>query len=57
MSNAVQNIARSIDDVTRTVWDQNGTVVRVLVLVLLVISGVGIPLIIIALLARLIVKN
>ncbi|QCJ47212.1 hypothetical protein [Haloprofundus sp. MHR1] len=53
----IQNVARSIDNVTNTVWDRQGTLMKTVVLLLLVVSGIGIPLILIALIARLIVED
>ncbi|WP_117592931.1 hypothetical protein [Haloprofundus halophilus] len=53
----IQNVARSIDNVTNTVWDRQGTLMKAVVLLLLVVSGIGIPLILIALIARLIVED
>lgn len=52
MAGTVQRAARRIDDLTRSVWDSQGTVIRILILVVLVLSGVGIPLILVALVAR-----
>ncbi|KTG10837.1 hypothetical protein AUR64_06515 [Haloprofundus marisrubri] len=54
---AIQNVARSIDNVTRRVWDRQGTLIKALILLLLIISGVGIPIILLALVARLIVED
>lgn len=56
MAGTVENIARSIDNVTAQVWDRQSTPIRILVLVVLLLSGVGIPLIIIAVIARAIVQ-
>ena len=50
----VQRLAESIDGVTRAVWDESGIVKKTIVLVVLIVTFTAIPLIPIAILARLI---
>ncbi|QLG60247.1 hypothetical protein [Halorarum salinum] len=52
MAGRIQRIARGIDDVTRTVWDDSGTGVKLLILVVLVVTATAIPLVPLAILAR-----
>ncbi|WP_199174861.1 hypothetical protein [Halegenticoccus soli] len=52
MASRIKRIARSIDDVTRAVWDESGPLTKAVVLVLLVVTATAIPLVPIALAAR-----
>lgn len=57
MAGRITRIARGIDDVTRAVWDDSGTGVKLLVAVVLVVTGLAIPLIPLALVARYLAKR
>lgn len=48
----VRRVAESIDGVTEAVWDESGTLTKIVVLVVLVVTMTAIPLIPIAILAR-----
>lgn len=57
MVSRLTRIARGIDDVTRAVWDDSGTVTKVLILVVLVVTALAIPVIPIAVVARYLAKR
>ena len=48
----VQRTAEGIDSMRRSVWDQSGTGMRIVILIVLVVTGLAIPLIPIAWIAR-----
>jgi hypothetical protein len=48
----VNDVARSINDARRSIWGEASTVGKVLILAVLIFSGIGIPVIIIALIAQ-----
>jgi hypothetical protein len=48
----VQRTAEGIDSMTQAVWDDSGTGMRIIVLVILVVTGAALPLIPIAWIAR-----
>lgn len=52
MAGRLKRIARGIDDVTRTVWDDSGTAVKLVILVVLIVTATAIPLVPLAILAR-----
>ena len=49
---AINDLAESINDARRSIWDDASTVGKILILVVLIASGIGIPVIIIALIAQ-----
>ena len=49
---AINDLAESINDARRSIWGDASTVGKVLILVVLIASGIGIPVIIIALIAQ-----
>ena len=49
---AIQRIAEGIDGATRAVWDESGVVMKIVVIIILVVTGAALPLIPIAILAR-----
>jgi hypothetical protein len=49
---AINDLAESINDARRSIWDDASTVGRILILVVLIASGIGIPIIIITLIAQ-----
>ena len=49
---AITDLAESINDARRSIWGDASTPVKILILVVLIASGIGIPVIIIALLAQ-----
>lgn len=52
MAGMIQGLAQSIDDIRETVWDKRGRVGKLLILILLIVTGAAIPLIPIAFVAR-----
>jgi hypothetical protein len=48
----VQRAAEGIDGMTRSVWDESGTGMKAVVLVVLIITGAALPVIPIAWIAR-----
>ncbi|WP_129112865.1 hypothetical protein [Halegenticoccus tardaugens] len=52
MAGRIGRIARGVDDVTRAVWDESGTLTKAAILALLVVTATAIPLIPIAVAAR-----
>ncbi|EJN57879.1 hypothetical protein [Halogranum rubrum] len=57
MVSRLTRIARGIDDVTRAIWDDSGTVVKVLILIGLVVTALAVPVIPIAVVARYLAKR
>ncbi|EMA52145.1 hypothetical protein [Halococcus thailandensis] len=49
---AITDLAESINDARRSIWGDASTVGKLLILVVLIASGIGIPVIIIALAAQ-----
>ena len=49
---AITDLAESINDARRSIWGEASTVGKILILVVLIASGIGIPVIIIALIAQ-----
>lgn len=49
---AINDLAKSINSARRAIWDDASTVGKILILVVLIVSGIGIPVIIIALIAQ-----
>jgi hypothetical protein len=56
MAGTIQQIAQGIDESRRAVWDQRGCGGKLLILVLLIVTGAALPLIPIAVIARWIAK-
>ncbi|SEO22186.1 hypothetical protein SAMN04487948_101172 [Halogranum amylolyticum] len=52
MASRLQRVARGIDDITRAVWDDSGTVTKAVILVVLIVTALAIPVIPIAVVAR-----
>jgi len=52
----VQRTAEGIDSMRRSVWDQSGTGMKVVVLIVLIVTGLAIPLIPLAWISRRIVN-
>ncbi|QLG28875.1 hypothetical protein HUG10_15590 [Halorarum halophilum] len=52
MAGRIKRIARGIDDVTRSVWDDSSTGVKLVILVVLIVTATAIPLVPLAILAR-----
>ena len=48
----INDLAESINDARRSIWGDASTVGKILILVVLIASGIGIPVIIIALIAQ-----
>jgi hypothetical protein len=48
----VQRTAEGIDEMTQSVWDESGTGMKAIVLVILIVTGAALPLIPIAWIAR-----
>jgi hypothetical protein len=48
----IQRLAEGIDGLSRSVWDDSGTGTRIIVLVVLIVTGAAIPLIPIAWISR-----
>ena len=49
---AITDLAESINDARRSIWGDASTVGKILILAVLIASGIGIPVIIIALIAQ-----
>jgi hypothetical protein len=49
---AINDLAEGINDARRSIWGEASTLGKVLILVVLIASGIGIPVIIIALIAQ-----
>jgi phage-related minor tail protein len=52
MAGTIQGIAEGIDDIRVAVWDERGTLGKVVIAVLLIVTGAAIPLVPIAFVAR-----
>lgn len=52
----IRRLAEGIDGIRRSVWDQSGTGMRIIVLIVLVVTGLAIPLIPLAWISRRIVS-
>lgn len=53
---AINDLAESINDARRSIWGDAGTAGKILIFVILLVSGIGIPVIIIALIAQVIAE-
>jgi hypothetical protein len=52
MAGTIHRIAQGIDDIRIAVWDERGRLGKLLILLLLLVTGAAIPLILIAFVAR-----
>ena len=49
---AITDLAESINEARRSIWDDASTAGKILILAVLVLSGIGIPVIFLALIAQ-----
>lgn len=52
MAGTIQQIAQGIDTIRTAVWDKRGRIGKLLILILVIVTGAAIPLIPIAIVAR-----
>lgn len=57
MASRIKRIAQGIDDITEAVWDDSGTTMKAVILVVLIVTALAIPVIPIAIVARLIARD